>query len=37
VLGEICAGQFGLKGPELAKVFPHYQVDSKKFPGVYKA
>jgi uncharacterized protein (DUF1501 family) len=37
VLGEICAGHFGLKGPDLAKVFPHYEVDSKKFAGVYRA
>ncbi len=36
VLGEICAGHFGLSGPALAKVFPHYEVDSKKFPGIHK-
>jgi len=37
VLGEICAKHFGLGDAALAKVFPHYEVDSTKFRGVYKA
>ena len=37
VLGEICAGHFGLNEPALAKVFPHYAIDSKKFCGVCRA
>jgi uncharacterized protein (DUF1501 family) len=36
VLGEICASHFGLNEPALARVFPHYVVDSKKFRGVYR-
>ena len=37
VLGEICASHFGLEEPALAKVFPHYSVDSTKFRRVCKA
>jgi uncharacterized protein (DUF1501 family) len=36
VLGEICAGHFGLNDADMAKVFPHYSVEAKKFRGVYR-